>query len=70
MDLCSSVEFSFYSFFLSSSIFFFSFLFFIILIFKTYYIFSTFIPSFVFPTVLFSLQLIFNVHEFSSSTSK
>ena len=37
--------------------------------FKTYYIFSAFIPSFAFPTVLFPLQLIFNVYESSSSTS-
>jgi len=43
--------------------------FFIILTFKTYYIFSTFTPLFIFPTVLFPLQLIFNGYKSSLSTS-
>ena len=34
---------------------------------KTYYIFSTFIPLFAFPTVLFPVQLIFNVYKSSST---
>ena len=48
---------------------FFSFLCVIILIFNflTYYILSAFIPLFAFPTVLFPLQLIFNVYKSSSS---
>jgi len=56
--------FPFFSFlFLFFSIFFnFNFL-------NTYYIFSTFIPSFAFPTTLFPLQLIVNVYKSSSSTS-
>ena len=49
--------------------FFFLLFFFVISFFKTYYIFSTFIPLFAFPTVLFPLQLIFNVYKSSSSTS-
>ena len=41
----------------------------LILNFKAYYYFSTFIPSFAFPTVLFPFQLIFNVYKSSLSTS-
>ena len=43
---------------------------FIILIFNflTYYIFSTFIPLFAFPTVFFPFQLIFNVYKSSIFT--
>ena len=67
LGFCSSEEFSFFSLF-SFFFNFFSFIFFIILIFLTYYIFSTFIPLFAFPTVPFPLQLIFNVYK-SSSTS-
>ena len=37
--------------------------------FKAYYIFSTFTHLCAFPTVLFPLQLIFNVYKPSSSTS-
>ena len=37
--------------------------------FKPYFIFSTFISLFAFPTVLFPLQLIFDVYKSSSSTS-
>ena len=37
--------------------------------FKTYYYFSTFIPLFAFPTVLFPLLLIFNIYKSSLSTS-
>ena len=59
LGFCSSVEFSF---FLSFSLFFF-------LIFKPIIIFSTFIPLFAFPTVLFPLQLIFNVYKSSLSIS-
>ena len=60
MGFCSSLEFSFFIFlFLFSSFF----SLFIILIFKTCYSFSTFIPLFAFPTVLFPLQLIFNVYK-------
>ena len=47
----------------------FLFFFFLILIFKPIIIFSTFIPLFVFPTVLSPLQLIFNVYKSSLSTS-
>jgi len=53
LGFCSSVEF-FFSFFK---------------IFYTYYYFSTFIPLFAFPTILFPLQLIFNVYKSSLSTS-
>ena len=57
-----------FSFYLSPS-FLFSFHFFIVLIFLNLLFFSTFIPSLDFPTVLFPLQLIFNVYKFSLSTS-
>ena len=57
MGFCSSGEFFFLSFF------------FLILIFKTYYYFYTFIPLFDFPTLLFPLQLIFNVYKPSSTFS-
>ena len=56
LGFCSSLEISFFFFFL-------------ILIFKSIIIFSTFIPLFVFPTVLSPLQLIFNVYKSSLSTS-
>ena len=56
LGYCSSVEFSFF------------FLLFLILIFKSSIIFSTFIPLFAFPIVLFPFQLIFNVYK-SLSTS-
>ena len=49
LGFCSSMEFSF-------SIYF---------IFKPIIIFSTFIPVFVFPTVLFPLQLIFSIFKYS-----
>jgi len=55
-----------FPFFLSSS-FFFPFLFFNFL--KLVIIFSTFIPLFAFPTVLYPLQLIFNTYKSSLSTS-
>ena len=42
---------------------------FLILIFKPIIIFSTFIPLFAFATVLFPLQLIFNIYKSSLSTS-
>jgi len=60
------MDFSFYLFFFPT--FFFSFY---ILIKKNFkpIIFSTFIPLFAFPTVLFPLQLIFNVYKSSLSTS-
>jgi len=65
VTFCSSVEFFFSFFFLSSShLFFFSQFYF----FKPINIFSTFIPLFAFPNVLFPLQLIFNAYK-SSSTS-
>ena len=54
LGFCSSVEFS--SFFSFSNFNFLSLLFF-----------STFIPLFAFPTVLFLLQLIFNVYKYSLS---
>ena len=56
-------------FLLFCGVYFFFFLFSLILIFKTYYYFSTFIPLFAFHTVLFPLQLIFNVYKSSLSTS-
>ena len=46
-----------------------SFFFSIFLIFKIYYYFPTFIPLLAFPTVLFPLQLIFDIYKFSLSTS-
>ena len=48
---------------------FFLFSLFLILIFKPIIIFSTLIPLFAFPTVLFPLQLIFNVYKSSSYIS-
>ena len=62
LGFCSFVEFSFFV----SSIFSLSF-FKIILIFKNLF-WGAFIPLFSFPTVLFPLQLIFNVYKSSSST--
>ena len=60
MGFCSSVEFS---------SFFFFFLFSLKKFFKPYYYFSTFIPLFAFPTVVFPLQLIFNIYKSSLSIS-
>ena len=57
----------FWSFVEFSSFFFF--FYFFILIFKIYYYFPTFIPLLAFPTVLFPLQLIFDIYKFSLSTS-
>ena len=71
VGLLQFLEFPFSSFFLSSSIFF-SFLFFIVLIFnffKPTIFFLHFFPFFAFPTVLFPLQLTFNVYKSSSPTS-
>ena len=60
LPLCwASVVLCNFPFFLSSFFFLFSFL--ILIFLKPIIIFSTFIPLFAFPTVLFPLQLIFNV---------
>ena len=60
----------FVPFFLSVSVFFLFSLFLIVSIFTFLKpIFFTFNSSFVFPTLLFPLQLIFNVYKSSSSTS-
>ena len=67
LGFCSSVEFSFVPLFFFLLPFFFYFFNFNFL--NTYYIFSTFIPSFAFTTILFPLQLIVNVYKSSSSTS-
>ena len=65
LQFCRVFLFFLFSFFF----YFFSFLYFIILIFKKLLYFSKFIPLFAFPTLLFPLQLIFNVYKSSSSTS-
>ena len=63
-----SFLFFFFFFFISFSFFYFIFFIILLLIFQTYYIFSTFIPLFAFPTVLFPWESICNVYK-SSSTS-
>ena len=60
LGFCSSVEFAFYLFFLFS--------FFNLKIFKPIINFSTFIPLFAFPNILFPLQLIFNVYKYISTS--
>ena len=64
LQFCGVLLFSFFFHFFSFLFYNFNFQ-----VFKTYYIFSTFILLFAFPTVLFPLQLTFNVYKFSSSTS-
>ena len=77
INLCLYVEllqlcgvFLFFFLFSSSILFFFSLFqnFYLYFFKRAYYIFSTFIPLFGFPTVLFPLHLIFDVYKSSSST--
>ena len=69
IGLCSSVEFSFFSLLFPFLFCFFLFFLFYIFNFFNLLYFSTFIPLFAFPIVLFPLKLIFNVSKSSLSTS-